>query len=125
MTPNQIRLKPAHERPAPDDGARVLVDRRWPEDLPRRDADLALWLQSVAPSARLRQRHEGTEGEPDRWSEFRASYREELEDRTEELRRLEEIARRSRLTLVSGAADEERHPAQVLKAVLEERLAEG
>lgn len=122
MTPNQLRLKPAHERPAPEDGTRVLVDRHWPEDLPRRDAELTLWLQSVAPSAPLRQRHER---ESDRWSEFRASYREELEDRTEELRRLEELARRGRLTLVSGAAEEERHHAQVLKTVLEERLSGG
>lgn len=42
-----------------------------------------------------------------------------------QLRRLEEIARRGRLTLVSGAAEEEGHHAQVLKTALEERLAEG
>ena len=116
----RIRLKHASEEPAPDDGARVLVDRRWPEDLPRADADLALWLHSAAPSEELRDWYGG---DPDRREEYLRRYRAELEDRQEELSRLEQIGRGARLTLVHAAGGEGASHAAVVKELLEERLS--
>lgn len=121
MGREELRIKHAAEDPSPDDGARVLVDRRWPEGLPRENADIVLWLQSAAPSERLRAWYRE---DPARWEEFRDRYRGELENREEELRRLEGMARGGRLTLVHAGGEGERSPATVLRAVLEERLAE-
>lgn len=118
----RIRLKHASEEPAPDDGARVLVDRRWPEDLPREDADLTLWLHSAAPSEELRDWYGG---DPDRREEYLRRYRTELEDRQEELNRLEQLGRAARLTLVHAAAGGEASHAAVVKELLEERLEDG
>lgn len=122
MPADQLRLKHASDEPAPDDGARVLVDRRWPEDLPREDADLTLWLQSAAPSEGLRNWYGD---DPDRWEEFRRRYRTELAEREEELSRLEQMARGARLTLVHAGGADETSPAAVLREMLEERLEAG
>lgn len=119
MPPDQLRLKHASRDPAPDDGARVLVDRRWPTDLPRQDADLTLWLHSAAPSEELRAWYDD---DVDRWKEFRRRYRRELEDREEELNRLEQLAEGARLTLVHASGTEARSPAAVLKERLEKRM---
>ncbi len=120
MSPVQLRLKHATDEPAADDGARVLVDRRWPDDLPREDADLTLWLQSVAPSEGLQGWYGG---DPGRWEEFRRRYRDELDGREAELERLEQLARGARVTLVHAGEADERSPAAVLREVLEERLS--
>ena len=59
------------------------------------------------------------------WEEFRRRYRTELEDREEELGRLEQMARGARLTLVHAGGAGERSPAAVLRELLEERLEAG
>lgn len=115
MTSQRLRLKHATDEPEPDDGARVLIDRRWPEGVPREDAELTLWLQSAAPSRELL---EWYADHPDRWNEFRRRYRGELEDRQEELDRLREMARGGRLTLVHAAPRGERSHATVLRELL-------
>jgi len=48
-----IRLKSAYEKPSPEDGFCVLVDRFWPWDLDEKNTNLGLWLREVAPSIKL------------------------------------------------------------------------
>ena len=36
----QIKLKRAYERPDPEDGTRVLVDRLWPRGVSKGEADI-------------------------------------------------------------------------------------
>ncbi len=117
-----IRLERAYDDASPRGGPRVLVDRIWPRGVSKEEADLALWLRSVAPSDELR---EWFDHDPDRWEGFRERYRAELEDREPELQRLEELAREGAVTLVYAAKDEEHNNAVVLREVLEERLAAG
>ena len=45
-----IQLKLAYDKPAPEDGFRVLVERFWPRDLDEKHAKLDLWLEEAAPS---------------------------------------------------------------------------
>ena len=50
----EIRLKRAYEKPAPDDGLRVLVERLWPRGLSKERAAVDLWMKDIAPSPELR-----------------------------------------------------------------------
>ena len=43
-----LRLKRVYEKPSPDDGFRVLVERLWPRGMTKADAKLDLWLKDVA-----------------------------------------------------------------------------
>jgi uncharacterized protein YeaO (DUF488 family) len=51
-----IKLKLAYEKPAKDDGERILVERLWPRGLTREQAKFDLWLKDIAPSMELRRR---------------------------------------------------------------------
>ena len=70
-----IKLKRAYEKPAKDDGERILVERLWPRGLTKEQAKLDLWLKEIAPSAELRK---WFGHDPDRWVEFRRRYLKEL-----------------------------------------------
>lgn len=119
MPDPDIRLQRAYDEPSPHGGPRILVDRLWPRGVSREDADLALWLRSVAPSEELRTWYDH---DPARWEEFRRRYRSELRTREPELQRLETLAREGPVTLVYAAKDERRNNAVVLREVLRERL---
>jgi uncharacterized protein YeaO (DUF488 family) len=113
-----VKIKRAYERPAGDDGVRVLVDRLWPRGLAKREVAADLWLKEAASSDALRHwyRHD-----PRRWEAFRARYRAELAQRADILERLEGLRRGGPLTLVYSARDEMHNQAVVLREVLEER----
>ena len=71
----EIRLKRAYEKPAPDDGLRVLVERLWPRGLSKERASVDLWMKDVAPSPELRR---WFNHDPAKWNEFQTRYRAEL-----------------------------------------------
>ncbi len=116
-----IRLKRAYEAPAADDGRRVLVERLWPRGVTREKAALELWLKDVAPSAELRS---WFGHDPDKWSEFRRRYADELDGKPEEVTRLADLSREGTVTFVYGSRDEEHNAAVVLKEYVEEWLKE-
>lgn len=113
-----IKLKRIYERPEESDGRRILVDRIWPRGLSKQDAALDLWLREIAPSDELRKWYGH---DPERWEVFRARYFEELNDRTDVVDQLSEIASDDVVTLVFGARDEEHNNAVALKEYLEKR----
>ena len=49
-----IRLKRVYEKPSPDDGFRVLVERLWPRGLTKEQVAVDRWLKDAAPSPELR-----------------------------------------------------------------------
>lgn len=79
------------------------------------------WLKELAPSETIR-REFGHD--PKKWREFRRKYRKELTDpaKKEILTGLVRRARRSRVTLVYAAQDEEHNNAVVLKELIERRM---
>lgn len=113
---NRIQLKRAYQPALAEDGTRVLVDRLWPRGLSRSKAAVDVWMKEVAPSNELR-RWFGHD--PERWAEFRRKYKAELAANQDELKHLRGLARKSRVTLVYGAKDEEHNQAVVLKDVLD------
>ena len=70
-----VTLKRVYECPAPEDGLRVLVERRWPSRLDKERAAIDRWEKQVAPSAEL---HRWFGGRRARWAEFRTRYALEL-----------------------------------------------
>jgi uncharacterized protein YeaO (DUF488 family) len=113
-----VGLKRAYEPPSPADGMRVLVDRLWPRGLTKEQLAVDFWLKDVAPTAKLRRWYGH---KPGHWELFAAKYRDELAERTDLLRLLDELRRRGRVTLIYGARDTNRNNAVVLREVLEER----
>lgn len=110
-------LKRVYDPPEPEDGARVLVDRLWARGLTKEKAAVDLWAKDVAPSHELR-RWFGHE--PERWGEFQARYREELEspEAQEQIATLRAMAGKGRVTLLYAAHDEALNNAVVLQSVL-------
>ena len=112
-----IKLKRVYDRPDHGDGLRVLVDGLWPRGMSRHAASADLWLKEAAPSSALR-RWFGHD--PRRWNAFRRRYRAELARQPEILDLLDDLRRRSPLTLLFGARDEARNNAVVLREMLDE-----
>ena len=110
-----INLKRAYEKPARDDGERILVERLWPRGLTKQGAKIDLWLKDVAPSAELR-RWFGHD--PDKWDEFRKRYQKELKDKDDLIKLLKRKAKAGAITLIYSARDEEHNSALVLKQFL-------
>ena len=117
-----IRLRRAYDRPSPDDGMRVLVDRLWPRGLAKTEAAIGRWLKEVAPSREAR-RWFGHDRR--KWNEFSREYRVELLGRGELLRELRQAVQEGLLTLIYSTGDREHNRAAVLRDVLERAPSDG
>ena len=111
-----IKLKRAYEKPSPDDGLRILVERLWPRGLTKEKAKIGLWLKDVAPSPELRK---WFGHDPARWNGFQERYRAELEQKPDLIDLLRQKAKEGPVTFVFAARDEDRNSAVVLKQFLE------
>lgn len=116
----QIAVKRVYDAPAPQDGARILVDRLWPRGLTREAAALDDWDKLVSPSNELRR---WFHAHMDEWDEFRARYRSELAtpDGAAALAALRARAKKGRVTLLFASKEIERNNATVLAEFLRER----
>ena len=76
---SSLRIKRVYERPSPEDGVRILVDRLWPRGLRKDAAALDHWCKDIAPSPNLRKWFDHRE---DRFDEFKKRYRLELKGKT-------------------------------------------
>lgn len=110
-----IKIKRVYEAPAPDDGARLLVERLWPRGMRKEALELNGWIKDVAPSAELRRwfRHD-----PARWDEFKRKYKDELDQHPEALQHIKTAARRGNVTLLFSARDTEHNNARALREYL-------
>jgi len=114
-----IRLKRAYERPSPEDGFRVLVERFWPRDLDEKHSKVDLWLKAVAPSVKLHQDF-GESPDPARWAEFERLYRSELQNKHKSIKQLKKKHEGDLVTLLHAAHNPDHCGAIVLKRFLEE-----
>jgi uncharacterized protein YeaO (DUF488 family) len=115
---SHLRLKRAYQPAAPDDGARILIDRLWPRGVSKADAALDDWMKDLAPSTELRK---WFGHDPARWTEFQRRYRAELRQHADRIDRLRALARKQPVTLVYAAHDEQHNDAVVLRDVLLDR----
>jgi uncharacterized protein YeaO (DUF488 family) len=111
-----ILLKNAEEAALPEDGARVLVERKLPEEISREE--LRSWVPLLAPSEDLRR---WFAAHPSQWNHFRDRYLDELNepDVMEALQELELLTQKEdRVTLVTCAKNVERSHAAVLRDLI-------
>ena len=111
-----LRVKRVYDKPAKEDGRRVLVDRLWPRGMKKEEIKIDLWMKEVAPSDSLRKSfcHDVK-----KWPDFQKRYRAELKQKKELLAELKKIEKEhGTLTLLYGAKDTEHNQAVVLAEVL-------
>lgn len=118
-----IYIKRIYDDKAEDDGVRILVDRLWPRGISKENANLDEWMKNIGPSTELR---EWFGHDPDKFSDFKQKYIEELKSNDEqhqELEILEGIVKDARkdVILLYGAKDEKHNQAVVLQAYLKEQ----
>jgi uncharacterized protein YeaO (DUF488 family) len=110
----RIRLARVYDDPSPDDGQRVLVDRLWPRGFRKDDPRVGVWFKDVAPSKELR---EWYNHQPERFDEFAARYRAELQA-SEALDELRKLTKRGDVTLVTATREVQGSHAAVLATLL-------
>lgn len=111
----KLQLKRVYEKPAKEDGMRILVDRLWPRGLTKEKAAVDLWLKEIAPSTELRK---WFDHDPGKWNEFKKRYRQELKNNKEQVAILKGHLKEGPVTLIYGAKDEQHNDAIVLKELL-------
>ncbi|MCW5707257.1 DUF488 domain-containing protein [Shinella sp.] len=111
-----VAIKRIYDEADPADGTRILIDRLWPRGLSKQKAGFDLWMKDVAPSSALRK---WFDHKPERWPEFQARYREELQGNPA-LEDLRERAEAGTVTLLYGARNREFNHAAVLADVLKD-----
>ena len=114
-----IRTKRVYRDPEPSDGRRILVDRLWPRGLSRAKAAIDAWVKAVAPSRALR---EWYAHDPDKWTEFRRRYADELDANEEAVAALIGELGSDKVTFLYAARTDEFNNAVALKAYIEARL---
>lgn len=112
----KIQIKRIYDEVEASDGWRVLVDRLWPRGVAKEVAEIDEWVQEVTPSTELRKWYGH---DPDKWKQFSAAYRAELNDKKAALAQLLARCPEPTLTLLYAAKDTAHSHAIVLKNVLE------
>jgi uncharacterized protein YeaO (DUF488 family) len=110
-----IAIKRAYDKPAPQDGLRILVDRLWPRGLSKAKLKLDAWPRDVAPSTALRKWYGH---QPERFAEFRRRYRAELARSPEQLDALRSLIKGHAATLLTATRELAWSHAEVLRGIL-------
>jgi uncharacterized protein YeaO (DUF488 family) len=113
-----IRIKRTYDAPARGDGRRILVERLWPRGLKKESLQADEWRKDVAPSTELRK---WFGHRLERWEEFRARYRDELDGNRGAWTLILEAAGRGNVTLLYSARDVLHNGARVLLEYLLEQ----
>jgi uncharacterized protein YeaO (DUF488 family) len=112
-----IQTKRVYEKPAKEDGFRILVDRLWPRGLTKEKASVDLWMKQIAPSDALRKWFHHEEGD---WDEFAKRYKTELAKKTDLLNELKKLRKEhGTVTLLFGSKDEKQNQAVILAEILQ------
>ena len=113
---HEIKIKRIYEDADNKDGTRILIDRLWPRGVKKENAKIDLWLKDIAPSTDLRK---WFNHEPEKWTEFRKRYHQELNLKKELVQSLLDDAQKNDVTLLYAAKDKKFNHAVVLKEYLE------
>jgi uncharacterized protein YeaO (DUF488 family) len=113
----KTKIKRVYEKPAKEDGFRILADRLWPRGLTKEKASVDLWLKEIAPTTELRK---WFSHDPEKWNEFKKKYVAELKKNKETVSILKEKIKEGTVTILYGARDEEHNEALVILDFLNE-----
>ena len=110
-----IAIKRAYEKPAPQDGLRILIDRLWPRGLSKAKLKLDAWPRELTPSTALRKWYGH---KPERFAEFRRRYSAELAQNPDRLEALRTMIKGRAATLLTATHNLELSHAEVLRELL-------
>jgi len=116
----QIRLKRVYEDYDKSDGYRVLVDRLWPRGVKKEDLHCDLWAKDISPSTELRKWYH--QDMPNRWKDFVAYYKKELDQSDAVDKFVEQIKDYKTATLLFASKETTQNHAMVLKEFIENKL---
>ena len=121
MTVHPIVLKRVHDEIREEgrsEGEVFLVDRLWPRGVPKTSLEGVSWVKEAAPSSELRS---WFGHDPERFAEFAARYRTELDERSSEgLTSILSAVEHGPVTLLYAAKDTEHNHAVVLREWLQD-----
>ena len=114
----KLQIKRAYEAVDKNDGYRILVDRIWPRGIKKSNAKIDLWLKEIAPSNELRKwfNHDSK-----KWNQFRTKYFKELKNKDQELNVIKQQLKKSTVTLLFGAKDQEHNQAVALQEYIQQK----
>ena len=110
-----IHTKRVYDPPDPNDGARILVDRLWPRGLTKERVNIQYWAKEVAPSTELRLWYGH---DPEKWSEFKSRYFEELKSKPGRVEELLGYIKKRKVTFVYSAKEQRLNNAVALREYL-------
>ncbi|UJF23894.1 DUF488 domain-containing protein [Suttonella sp. R2A3] len=114
-----IQTKRVYEEADEKDGFRILVDRLWPRGRSKEDAQVDVWLKSIAPSDELRK---WFDHEEEKWLEFKKRYFTELDGNQEVVDELLSYTDHKTISLLFAAKDSKHNNAVALQAYIEKQL---
>jgi uncharacterized protein YeaO (DUF488 family) len=112
---SSIAIKRAYDRPSPQDGVRILIDRLWPRGLSKAKLKIDAWPRELTSSTDLRKWYGH---EPARFSEFRRRYRAELAEHAKELAVLRATVKGRAATLITATREVDLSHAAVMREML-------
>jgi uncharacterized protein YeaO (DUF488 family) len=112
---SSIAIKRAYDRPSPQDGVRILIDRLWPRGLSKAKLKIDAWPRELTPSTDLRKWYGH---EPGRFSEFRRRYRAELAQHVKGLAALRATVKGRAATLITATREVDLSHAAVMRGML-------
>ncbi len=112
----KIGIKRVYEKPAKEDGCRILVDRLWPRGLTKEKAKIEFWPKNLAPSNELRQWYGH---DPAKWGEFKSRYFGELQTNPKWVGELLTQVRKGPVTFLYSSKEQRLNNAVALKEYLE------
>ncbi|ARW49035.1 DNA-3-methyladenine glycosylase II (plasmid) [Acetobacter pasteurianus subsp. pasteurianus] len=86
--------------------------------LHKSDVKMDYWLKNAAPSSDLRH---WFDHDPAHWDEFKLRYRHELSEGNSDIKKLENLMKKGRITLLYAAHDPLHNHALVLQKFLDEQ----
>ena len=112
---SSVAIKRAYEKPSPQDGVRILIDRLWPRGLSKANLKIDAWPRELTPSTGLRKWYGH---EPERFAEFRRRYRAELAEHPNELKALRAMVGARSATLITAVREVDLSHAAVMREIL-------
>jgi uncharacterized protein YeaO (DUF488 family) len=113
-----IAIKRAYDRPSPQDGVRILIDRLWPRGLAKAKLKIDAWPRQLTPSTGLRKWYGH---EPERFIEFRRRYRAELAEHANDLKALRAMVKGRAATLITATREVDLSHAAVMREILQRK----
>ena len=113
-----IAIKRAYDKPTPQDGVRILIDRLWPRGLSKAALKLDAWPREIAPSTALRKWYGH---DPARFAEFRRRYKAEFAGHKDQLDALRAMVKGHAATVLTATRELELSHAEVLRGLLQRK----